>query len=87
MAALPDDFRNVLVAVDVAGLSYREAARALRIRNGTVMSRLFRARRQLVSRLEGGAPATPERPADAGGHAADDRRWPASSIVGASGDR
>jgi RNA polymerase sigma-70 factor, ECF subfamily len=66
VAALPDDFRSVLVAVDVAGLSYREAARALRIRNGTVMSRLFRARRQLVSRLEGGAPATPERPVDAG---------------------
>ncbi|HJZ61687.1 MAG TPA: RNA polymerase sigma factor [Miltoncostaeaceae bacterium] len=52
VAALPDDFRNVLVAVDVAGLSYREAARALRIRNGTVMSRLFRARRQLACRLE-----------------------------------
>jgi len=66
VAALPDDFRSVLVAVDVAGLTYREAAHALRIKNGTVMSRLFRARRQLVSRLEGDAPATPERPVDAG---------------------
>ena len=28
IAALPDDFRDVLVAVDVAGLSYKEAARA-----------------------------------------------------------
>src|SRR5438034_5241210 len=32
VAALPGDFRDVLVAVDIAGLSYKEAARALRIR-------------------------------------------------------
>jgi RNA polymerase sigma-70 factor, ECF subfamily len=55
VAALPDDFRDVLVAVDVAGLSYAEAARALRIREGTVMSRLYRARQQVVRRLEGGS--------------------------------
>ena len=54
VAALSDDFRDVLVAVDVAGLSYKEAARALRIREGTVMSRLYRARQQVVRRLEGG---------------------------------
>lgn len=48
IAALPDDFRDVLVAVDVTGLTYEEAARALRIRTGTVMSRLYRARRQVV---------------------------------------
>jgi RNA polymerase sigma-70 factor (ECF subfamily) len=53
VAALSDDFRDVLVAVDVAGLSYKEAARALRIREGTVMSRLYRARQQVVRRLEG----------------------------------
>jgi RNA polymerase sigma-70 factor (ECF subfamily) len=55
VAALPGDFRDVLVAVDIAGLSYREAARALRIREGTVMSRLYRARQQVVRRVEGGA--------------------------------
>jgi RNA polymerase sigma-70 factor, ECF subfamily len=55
VAALPDDFRDVLVAVDVAGLSYKEAARSLRIREGTVMSRLYRARQQVVRRLEGGS--------------------------------
>ena len=55
VAALPDDFRDVLVAVDVAGLSYKEAARALRIREGTVMSRLYRARQQVVRRIEGGS--------------------------------
>jgi RNA polymerase sigma-70 factor (ECF subfamily) len=55
IAALPDDFRDVLVAVDVTGLSYKETARALRIREGTVMSRLYRARQQVVRRVEGGS--------------------------------
>jgi len=48
IATLPDDFRDVLVAVDVAGLSYKETAHAFRIREGTVMSRLYRARQQVV---------------------------------------
>jgi RNA polymerase sigma-70 factor (ECF subfamily) len=55
IAALPGDFRDVLVAVDITGLSYKEAARALRIREGTVMSRLYRARQQVVRRVEGGS--------------------------------
>jgi RNA polymerase sigma-70 factor, ECF subfamily len=55
VAALPDDFRDVLVAVDITGLSYKEAARALRVREGTVMSRLYRARQQVVRSLEGGS--------------------------------
>jgi RNA polymerase sigma-70 factor (ECF subfamily) len=53
VAELPADFRDVLVAVDVTGLSYKETARALRIREGTVMSRLYRARQQVVRRIEG----------------------------------
>jgi RNA polymerase sigma-70 factor (ECF subfamily) len=55
ISALPDDFRDVLVAVDVTGLSYQEAARALGIREGTVMSRLYRARQQVIRRTEGSA--------------------------------
>jgi RNA polymerase sigma-70 factor (ECF subfamily) len=55
IAALTDDYRDVLVAVDVAGLSYKEAGRALRIPEGTVMSRLYRARQQVVRRIEGSA--------------------------------
>jgi RNA polymerase sigma-70 factor (ECF subfamily) len=55
VAALPEDFRDVLVAVDITGLSYKEAARALRIREGTVMSRLYRARQLVVRRIEGGS--------------------------------
>jgi len=55
VADLPDDFRDVLVAVDITGLSYKEAAEVLRIREGTVMSRLYRARQQVVRRVEGGS--------------------------------
>jgi RNA polymerase sigma-70 factor, ECF subfamily len=51
VAALPRDFRDVLVAVDVTGLSYKEAARVLGIREGTVMSRLYRARQQVTRQL------------------------------------
>ena len=53
VAALPEDYRDVLVTVDVAGLSYKEAAKSLRIREGTVMSRLYRARQQVVRRIDG----------------------------------
>jgi RNA polymerase sigma-70 factor, ECF subfamily len=52
IAGLPEDFRDVLVAVDVTGLSYKEAAQALRIREGTVMSRLYRGRQQVIRRIE-----------------------------------
>jgi RNA polymerase sigma-70 factor (ECF subfamily) len=54
VAALPADYRDVLVAVDVTGLSYKEAAKALRVPEGTVMSRLYRARQRVVRRVEGG---------------------------------
>ena len=53
IAELPEGFRDVLVAVDVAGLSYKETAHALGLREGTVMSRLYRARRQVVRRVDG----------------------------------
>jgi RNA polymerase sigma-70 factor (ECF subfamily) len=51
IAALPEDFRLALVAVDVLGLSYREAARALRVREATITTRLFRARKLLARDL------------------------------------
>ena len=54
IAALPDDFRSALVLVDVAGLSYAEAARALRVREGTLTSRVFRARREAAKALREG---------------------------------
>jgi RNA polymerase sigma-70 factor (ECF subfamily) len=51
ISALPDDFRDVLVAVDVAGLSYEEAARALRIKAASIPSRLSRARLRVAEAL------------------------------------
>jgi RNA polymerase sigma-70 factor (ECF subfamily) len=53
IAELPDEFRDAIVAVDVAGLSYTEAARVLNVPEGTVTSRLSRARDRLAQRLEG----------------------------------
>lgn len=47
---LPDDQRAVLLLVCVEGLSYREAADALDLPLGTVMSRLYRARAALTER-------------------------------------
>jgi RNA polymerase sigma-70 factor (ECF subfamily) len=58
VAALPAPLRDVVAAVDFAGLSYAEAALALGVPRGTVMSRLFRARARLARSLGG---ATPER--------------------------
>jgi RNA polymerase sigma-70 factor, ECF subfamily len=54
IAELPEEFRDALVAVDVAGLSYSEAARALRVPQGTLTSRLFRARDRVAARLGSG---------------------------------
>jgi RNA polymerase sigma-70 factor (ECF subfamily) len=51
IAELPEEFRDALVAVDVAGLSYQEAAHALGVREGTLTSRLFRARDRVARRL------------------------------------
>ena len=58
--ALPQEFRQALVAVDVVGLTYREAARALGAREGTITTRLFRGR-QRVARTLGRETATAAR--------------------------
>jgi RNA polymerase sigma-70 factor (ECF subfamily) len=49
--ALPDNQRAVVLLVAVEGLSYKEAAQALSVPIGTVMSRLARARIALGSRF------------------------------------
>ena len=54
--ALPASFREVLLRVDVGEQSYRDAADALGVPIGTVMSRLHRARKQLAASLEVAAP-------------------------------
>jgi RNA polymerase sigma-70 factor (ECF subfamily) len=58
IAELSDDFREVLAAVDIAGLSYREAARALGVGEATITTRLFRARQQVARRLRQSEAAT-----------------------------
>jgi RNA polymerase sigma-70 factor, ECF subfamily len=54
IAELAEPFRDALVAVDVCGLSYAEAGRALGVREATITTRLHRARRQLAEGLEAG---------------------------------
>jgi RNA polymerase sigma-70 factor (ECF subfamily) len=51
IAALPPAFRDALVAIDVAGLSYGEAASALRVKEATITTRLHRARGQVAAAL------------------------------------
>jgi RNA polymerase sigma-70 factor (ECF subfamily) len=77
IAELPEDFRLALVAVDVVGLSYREAARALRVREATITTRLFRARKQVAGRL------TPEE--DPAGAHKQQAEMPARSVTTALG--
>lgn len=48
---LPLPYREAIILAHIAGLSYREMARILEVPMGTVMSRLFRARRMLRTSL------------------------------------
>jgi len=51
LSAVPHDFRDVLVLVDLGDFSYADAPQILDIPVGTVMSRLHRARRVLKREL------------------------------------
>ena len=51
VAKLPEEFRRVVAAVDIVGMSYAQTAGTLQIPAGTVMSRLSRARVQLAGAL------------------------------------
>ena len=53
VAALPQPMREALVAVDVLGLSYAEAGKALDVHENTIPSRLARARLKVAESLRG----------------------------------
>lgn len=65
ISGLPDDFRDALIAIDIVGLSYREASKALGVREATITTRLHRARQRVSKELSeapdagGDAPRVP----------------------------
>ncbi len=81
IAELPEDFRLAIVAVDVLGLSYREAARALHAREATITTRLFRARTQIAKRLLDDAPIADDQAAARAAAAPAGRPQPQRSLV------
>lgn len=60
LATLPEKHRTILVLREVEGLSYEELAERLGIHKGTVMSRLFHARKKMQAALRGYAELEPE---------------------------
>jgi RNA polymerase sigma-70 factor (ECF subfamily) len=53
LTKLGPDYRDVVERADLKGQKYKDIADDLHVPIGTVMSRLFRARRQLETELEG----------------------------------
>ena len=51
LSAVPHDFRDVVVLVDIGDFTYQDAAQILDVPIGTVMSRLHRGRRILKAQL------------------------------------
>ena len=55
LSAVPHDFRDAIVLVDIGDFSYADAAQILDVPVGTIMSRLHRGRRILKRELAGHA--------------------------------
>jgi RNA polymerase sigma-70 factor, ECF subfamily len=51
IASTPAPYRDAVIAVDLVGLSYREAARSLRTREATIATRLHRGRQHIAREL------------------------------------
>lgn len=51
ISGLPAHYRDAVVAVDILGLSYADAAITLRVPAGTIMSRLYRGRAKVAARV------------------------------------
>ena len=52
MGALPLDLREAVILIDMFGMSYREVGIVMRLPEGTVKSRVHRAREQLAKQLD-----------------------------------
>ncbi|MBV8735342.1 MAG: RNA polymerase sigma factor [Solirubrobacterales bacterium] len=57
IAGAPPQYRDAVIAVDLVGLSYREAARSLRTRESTITTRLHRGRQYVARALLRESPA------------------------------
>ena len=57
IAGAPAAYRDAVIAVDLIGLSYREAARSLRTREATLTTRLHRGRQYVARALLAESPA------------------------------
>ena len=51
IASAPPHYRDAVIAVDLLGLSYREAAKSLRTREATITTRLHRGRQHVATAL------------------------------------
>jgi RNA polymerase sigma-70 factor (ECF subfamily) len=64
LAQLPEKHRTILVLREIEGLSYEELAERLGIHKGTVMSRLFHARKKMQAALREYAGIAPREEAE-----------------------
>jgi RNA polymerase sigma-70 factor (ECF subfamily) len=53
LSELPEIHQQVILLREIEGLSYEEMAEALEVPKGTIMSRLFHARKKMQAALEG----------------------------------
>lgn len=51
IASAPTHYRDAVIAIDLLGLSYREAARSLRTREATITTRVHRGRQHVAREL------------------------------------
>lgn len=61
LGSLPDEFKTVVVLVDVEGMDYKEASQIVRKPLGTIRSRLARARQRVQDCLQQSAELLPEK--------------------------
>jgi RNA polymerase sigma-70 factor (ECF subfamily) len=61
LSGLPEEFRTVIVLVDVQGMDYQEASKVVRSPLGTIRSRLARARQRIQDCLQNVGELLPEK--------------------------